>query len=319
MTMQDFVEEVADGVFCIDTGYQRPRFDAAFLVVENGRAAFIDTSTNYAVPRLLAALEFAGLTPDCVDWVIPTHVHLDHAGGVGTLMQALPSARLLAHPRGLRHLIDPRVLWAGASAVYGAEEMQRSYGRLIPVPAARGEAVSDGQIVKLGSRELLILDTPGHALHHICIWDAKTRGFFTGDTFGLSYREFDTPKGPWILPTSSPVQFDPEAMKASVRRMLAFDPQWLYLTHYGRVGDVQRLGQLMIETIDATVALSLPLRDADERHERIKAALRGLYLEQLEAHGCMLAPEVQMQLLTMDVELNAQGLEIWLDRAVLKP
>ncbi|MET0519466.1 MAG: MBL fold metallo-hydrolase [Burkholderiaceae bacterium] len=145
--MHDFIEPLGHGIYAIDTGFQRPRFDAAYLIVEAGRAAFIDTGTNHAVPRLLAALESLGLTPDCVDWVIPTHVHLDHAGGVGLLMQSLPQARALVHPRGVRHMVDPRALWMGALAVYGDEEMQRSYGKLVAVPEERVQASSDGQVI----------------------------------------------------------------------------------------------------------------------------------------------------------------------------
>ena len=108
--LPDFLDDLGHGIYAIDTGFQRPRFDAAYLVVEAGRAAFIDTGTNHAVPRLLAALDALGLAREAVDWVIPTHVHLDHAGGVGLLMQGLPEARLLVHPRGARHLIDPTAL-----------------------------------------------------------------------------------------------------------------------------------------------------------------------------------------------------------------
>ena len=312
--MRDFLDDLGHGVYAIDTGYVRPRFDAAYLVVEAGRAAFIDCGVNHGVPRLLQALERLKLTPDSVDWVIPTHVHLDHAGGAGLLMRALPKARLAAHPRGLRHLLDPSALWAGALAVYGEEEMQRSYGQLVPVPAERAQALADGEVISLAGRPLSILDTPGHARHHVCIWDAKSRGVFTGDTFGISYREFDTVQGPWIFPTSSPVQFDPEDMKDSIRRITALAPEALYLTHYGRVGNVPRLTKMMLELIDATVAEMLPLHGLDDRHERMMAALRGLYLDRLRQHGSQLAPEVQMRLLAMDVELNAQGLAIWLDR-----
>ena len=310
-----FIEDLGDGIHAIDTDFQRPRFDAAYLIVEAGRAAFIDTGTNHAVPRLLAALDQLGLTPASVDWVIPTHVHLDHAGGVGLLMQSLPQARALVHPRGARHMIDPRVLWAGATAVYGPEEMQRSYGKLVPVPKERVDASSDGQVIHLAGRPLLLLDTPGHARHHHCIWDARSRGWFTGDTFGLSYREFDTAKGPWILPTSTPVQFEPEAMRASVERMMAYQPECLYLTHYSRVADVPRLAALMLAEIDDMVALALPLQNAGEhRHALLKAGLQSLYLERLREHGCMLPPQQQLELLALDVELNAQGLEIWLDK-----
>ena len=112
MDASSFVEPLGDGVYTIDTGFHRPRFDAAYLLVDSGRAAFIDTGTNFAVPRLLAALAFVGLEPDDVDWVIPTHVHLDHAGGAGALMQRLPRAQMAVHPSGAAHMIDPAVLQA---------------------------------------------------------------------------------------------------------------------------------------------------------------------------------------------------------------
>jgi glyoxylase-like metal-dependent hydrolase (beta-lactamase superfamily II) len=313
-TLPDFVEPLDHGLFAIDTGFQRPRFDAAYLMVHEGRAAFIDTGTNHAVPRLLAALEAQGLGPEAVDYVIPTHVHLDHAGGAGLLMSHLPQARLVVHPRGARHMVDPRALYQGALAVYGQEEMDRSYGTLVPVPAERVLTTEDGMTLQLGGRPLLFIDTPGHARHHHCVWDEASRGWFTGDTFGLSYREFDTGKGPWVLPTSTPVQFEPDALRASVERLLQRAPRWMYLTHYGRVGDVPRLAALLLDQVDAMVALARELQDAPQRHERLKQALRTLYLDRLREHGFADADHAA-ELLAMDVELNAQGLAVWLDRA----
>jgi glyoxylase-like metal-dependent hydrolase (beta-lactamase superfamily II) len=312
--LPDFVEPLDHGLFAVDTGFQRPRFDAAYLMVHEGRAAFIDTGTNHAVPRLLAALQAQGLGPEAVDYVIPTHVHLDHAGGVGLLMSRLPQARLVVHPRGARHMVDPSQLYQGALAVYGQEEMGRSYGTLLPVPAERVMASEDGMVLRLAGRPLRFIDTPGHARHHHCIWDEASRGWFTGDTFGLSYREFDTAKGAWVLPTSTPVQFEPEALRESVQRLLQQAPQWMYLTHYGRVGDVPRLAALLLEQVDAMVALARELRQAPQRHERLKQALLALYLERLAAHG-FTDTDRAAQLLTMDVELNAQGLGVWLDKA----
>jgi len=281
--------------------------------VQDGRAAFVDTGTNHAVPRLLATLAALGLDSDAVDCVIPTHVHLDHAGGAGLLMQHLPAATLLVHPRGARHMIDPAQLYAGALAVYGQAEMDRSYGTLVGVPAERVRTTHDGMVLELAGRPLEFIDTPGHARHHHCIWDAASRGWFTGDTFGLSYREFDTLEGPWIMPTSTPVQFEPEALRASVQRMLARDPRWMYLTHYGRVGDVQRLGQTLLDQIDAMTLLGQALRDAPQRHARLSQGLLALYQDRLAAHGITDRAEVA-DLLALDVELNAQGLGIWLDR-----
>ena len=196
---------MANGIHTIDTGFQRPHFDAAYLVVENGRGAFVDCGTNHSVPAMLRALADAGLEPVSVDWLILTHVHLDHAGGAGELMSKLPNARLVVHPRGARHMIDPSQLVAGAAAVYGDAEMQRSYGMIRAVPAQRVVEARDGHVIDLAGRELVCVETPGHARHHNAVWDERSRSFFTGDTFGLSYREFDTDKGAFIVPTTSPV------------------------------------------------------------------------------------------------------------------
>jgi glyoxylase-like metal-dependent hydrolase (beta-lactamase superfamily II) len=304
----------AHGISTIDTGFHRPRFDASYLLVEQGRAAYVDTGINASLPRLLGALEHRGLERDAVDWVILTHVHLDHAGGAGALMRALPTAKLVVHPRGAPHMIDPSRLVAGASAVYGAAHVQETYGELPPVPVDRVVEAGDGHVVDLAGRELLCLDAPGHARHHIVIRDAASRCFFTGDTFGLSYREFDTACGPFILPTTTPVQFDPEALKASIARMLSMDPPGMYLTHFGRVGDVPRLAADLVSQIDAMVAIGRRHASANDRHARITADLADLYLERLRAHGCELADATIRTLLDVDIELNAHGLEVWLDR-----
>ncbi len=309
-----FVQALDHGIHAIDTGFHREHFDAAYLIVERGRAAFVDTGTNFGVPRLLAALEALGLAPADVDLVIPTHVHLDHAGGVGLLMTHLPHATAWVHPRGARHLIDPRALIAGATAVYGEEEMARSYGRIVGVPAERVRESADGMTVELAGRPLQFLDTPGHARHHHCVWDERTRGFFTGDTFGLSYREFDSARGPWLLPTTTPVQFEPEALKSSVRRLLSYDPACMYLTHFGRVGEVERLGAELLEQIDAMVALGRALRDAPQRHEALKRGLLEQYIAHVARHGCNFTPARIAELLAIDLELNAQGMGIWLDK-----
>lgn len=316
--MTEFMQDLGDEVYAIDTGFQRPMFDAAYLIVEQGRAAFVDTGTNHGVPRLLAALGALGLKPEHVDWVIPTHVHLDHAGGVGLLMQSLPLARLLVHPRGARHMIDPSALYQGALAVYGEKEMQRSYGTLVGVDETRVVNSFDGMQIELAGRPLLIADTPGHARHHHCIWDARSAGWFTGDTFGLSYREFDTALGPWILPTTTPVQFDPAALRASIERLMRQAPRHIYLTHYGRVSDLSRMALLLLSLLDAMVEIGLRLHggvnDKADRHARIKQDLTLLYRTSLREHGCTLSDERIALLLAMDVELNAQGMGVWLDR-----
>lgn len=315
MMLPSFVVPLGQGLYAIDTGFHRDHFDAAYLMVERGRAAFIDTGTNFSVPRLLQALQALDLPLSAVDWVIPTHVHLDHAGGAGLLMQALPEARLLVHPRGARHMIDPSALYQGALAVYGQAEMDRAYGQLRGVAAERVVSSSDGMTVELAGRPLTLLDTPGHARHHHCVWDEATRGWFTGDTFGLSYREFDTAQGAWIMPTSTPVQFEPDALAGSVQRLMARTPQAMYLTHYGRVEGVERLAQTLLGLLDATVRTAQALRHHPQRHEALKEALLNLYVQDLQRHGAPHSVTEIQQLLGLDIDLNAQGIAVWLDKA----
>lgn len=308
-----FVQSLPHGIHVVDTGFYRPMFDAAYLIVENGRAAFIDTGTNFAVPRLLAALDDLGLARDAVDYVIPTHVHLDHAGGAGLLMQSLPRATLLVHPRGVRHMIDPLALYQGALAVYGQADMDRNYGALVPVPADRVRGTTDGHSLHLSGRPLQVIDTPGHARHHHCIWDERSAGWFSGDTFGLSYRELDTAAGPWAMPTSTPVQFEPGPLRDSIERLLARQPQTMYLTHFGAVGDVARLGRLQLQQIDDMVDLGESLRQAPHRHAALKSGLEAMARSQLSRHG-VADVEAGLARLALDFELNAQGLAAWLDR-----
>ena len=294
----------------VDTGFVRPRFDASFLMVENGRAAFIETGPNSAVPRLLAALEAQGLHPDAVDYVIPTHVHLDHAGGAGLLMQNLPRAKLVIHPRGARHMIDPSVLMEGVRAVYGDEVAARDYGELVPVPAERVIATSDGMVIELAGRPLRFADTPGHARHHHCIWDEATRGWFTGDTFGIVYPELQ----PYIVPACAPVQFDQEALHESVARLLAQRPELMYLTHYGAVRDAEKLAVQYLSQVDAMADAARSLVAAPGRHDQLKRAFGDIYIAELRRSGSTQSEDFLREILATDIELNAQGLGTWLDR-----
>ncbi len=307
---------IEHGIHTIDTAFQRDHFDAAYLIVQDGLGAFVDCGTNHSVPNMLAALDDAGLAPADVDFLMLTHVHLDHAGGAGALMRHLSNARLVVHPRGAPHMIDPSRLIAGATAVYGEEEMSRSYGEILAVPEERVVIAEDGHTVDLAGRPLLCIDTPGHARHHYCIWDARSRSWFTGDTFGLSYRELDSDNGALVMPTTSPVQFDPDALKSSITRLLSFEPEAMYLTHYDRVTDVQRLAADLFEQIDAMVQVA---RDCDasgsgDRHRCIVDALSAMCLARARAHECRLDDAGVLQVLGMDIELNAQGLGVWLDR-----
>ncbi len=307
------VFDYGDGICAIDSGYKRPGLAALYLIVEDGKAAFVDTGTPRSVDAAEAALRAAGLAPENVAYVIPTHVHLDHAGGAGEMMRRFQNARLVIHPRGARHMIDPSKLIAGVAEVYGAEEVARSFGNLVPVPAERVVEAPDGFTVSLSGRTLLFLDTPGHARHHFCVWDERTRTLFTGDTFGMSYRELDTDQGEFVFPTTTPVQFDPPALHASIDRLMKLTPRAVCLTHFGRITGVEHAAQQMHESIDALVALAESVRGAPDRHRRLIEGQRALLFPRLRAHGCTLGEAALDTLLAMDYELNAQGLGVWLD------
>lgn len=312
--MTSFLQRLDHGISVIDTGFVRPRFDACYLVVDSGRAAFIETGVNSGVPRLLAALEAHGLDRDAVDYVIPTHVHLDHAGGAGLLMHELPSARLVVHPRGAKHLVDPSVLVEGARTVYGAEVVARDYGELVPIPAERVMTTTDGMVLEVGRRALRFADTPGHARHHNCIWDEVTRGWFTGDTFGIVYPDLQTPNGPYNLPATAPVHFDPQALHETVARLLAERPEVMYLTHFGAVHDAETLAVQFLAQVDAMAEAARMLADAPDRHNALKHACADIYVAELRRSGSTKSENWLRDLLATDVEINAQGLGTWLDK-----
>ena len=303
-----------DGIVAIDTEYARSLQDASHLIIEDGRAAFVDTGVNDSVPLLLDALRAQDLDIGDVDYVILTHVHLDHAGGAGLLMQELPNARCVVHRYGARHMVDPTKLVAGTQAVYGVEQTQQTYGTIQPIDEDRIHIPEDGDWLSLNGRELQFLNTEGHARHHHVIHDPASKGVFTGDSFGVSYRELDTDKGEIVFPTSTPVQFDPPEAHVSVDRIMACAPEQLYLTHYSRVRNLDRLAEQMHAGIDAYVAIAEQHEHDDNRSANIRAGLTEYYAEQLADHGFVGGRDELTEVLSIDIELNAQGLEFWLEK-----
>jgi len=304
----------AHGIHAVDSGYIRPQLAAVHLIVERGRVAVVDTASNACVPRVLAALQALGLSPASVDYVFLTHVHLDHAGGAGAMMRAFPDARLIVHPRGARHMADPTKLFAAVQEVYGAEEAQRLYGDPLPISVDRIQEAGDGFNFDLAGRTLVCLDTPGHARHHLCLLDSRSGCLFTGDIFGMSFRELDVGGRPSIIPTSSPTQFEPAAMHASVDRILGHRPPAVYLTHFAEVRDVARLGADLHRLIDAHVAVAEGERDSGPaRGARIESGLWALMEAEAARQGWRLPAVQWREVLRMDIEINAQGLDYWLE------
>jgi glyoxylase-like metal-dependent hydrolase (beta-lactamase superfamily II) len=306
-------QEYEGGIVAVDSGMVRHQMAACYLLETDSAVAIVEAGNNRSADRILKVLASRGRQAAEVSHVIVTHVHLDHAGGAGTLMQRLPQATLVVHPRGARHMIDPSRLEAGTRAVYGDEKFDELYGSLLPVPEDRVLVMEDGDSLEIGKRRLSFIDSPGHARHHFCIWDEQTRGWFTGDTFGISYRELDTENGPFVFPTTTPVQFDPPALIASMKRMMEKQPENMYLTHFGRVNDVERLAQDMTSGVEKFAALGEQFDGDENRELEIQSAMMDWLMQRARRHGVEYADSSLRDIFADDVVLNTQGIEFWLD------
>ena len=264
----------------------------------------------YSVPYVKEALSQIGLSFSDVSYVIPTHVHLDHAGGAGLLMMQCQNAALVVHPRGARHLIDPSKLVAGAKAVYGENKFKEYYGEIFPIDANRVIQADDNFILDFDGRELRFIDTPGHARHHFCIWDKATKSMFTGDTFGISYRDLDHQDELYILPSTSPVQFDPEALIQSINRIMEFKPERVCLTHFSAIKPTKKATNKLIESIHFVSNLAIKYADKNDSESIIYKKMMDYFLEGLNEIGFQ-NNDYAKDRLSLDVLINTQGLIYW--------
>ena len=298
---------LAHGIYCIDALYVKPRVASIYLLQEADEVAIIETGTYYSVANVLATLSELGIAKSQVRYVIPTHVHLDHAGGASEMMKQFEQASLIIHPRGAPHMIDPQKLIAGTICVYGEEKFNRLYGSIEPIPEARVIVAPDLARFDVGKRELVFIDTPGHARHHFCIYDQVSNGVFSGDTFGISYEPMkQLARG--LIPTTPPVQFDPAALHESISRIMSFNPARLYLTHYGEFVNPAAQVASFNQWIDEYVDLCRQQDSAAADYETsLQQALQNLVLQKLAGDDNALL----CRILQTDLRLNAQGLAHW--------
>lgn len=292
----------------IDCDYLLPRFAAAYLLVEKKSAAFVENNTAHAIPKLLKALSENGLSPKDVEYVVITHVHLDHAGGTSALMKACPNAICLAHPRAAKHVRDPAKLIAGAKAVYGEKRFEQLYGEIEPVPANRVREMADGEVLRWGEREWEFLHTRGHAKHHFCLWDSKVDGIFTGDAFGICYPDLQA-GGLFAFASTSPTDFEPQFARGAAHQIAARAPR-AYPTHYGEVGNVKAVAQMLVEWIDFSESLVGKAKSSSLSDEELPAfcqqSLDARFRSEMEKRN-VFSSEAWARL-AIDRELNAAGL-----------
>ncbi len=294
----------------LDCQYVFPRYAAAYLLTDRTYGTFIETNTTHCVPSLMSALKNEKIKPENVEFIIITHVHLDHAGGSSALMKACPNAKLLAHPRAAIHLIDPTKLIKSATAVYGADVFNRLYGEIEPIPEKRVRIIQDGEDIVFHSRKFHFIYTLGHAKHHFCIYDSTIEGVFTGDSFGLAYPALQK-NGLFIFPSTSPTDFDPLEAKASVRKILALGAKKAFLTHYGEIRELTEAAEQLIRHLDFSEDLmnravssshsDLELSDYCEKELRI-------YFHKIFEEKSLASDARAWEIVDNDIRLNAAGI-----------
>ena len=298
------VASVASGITLIDTGMAGQRELNAVYLVSASRPALIETGPGADGAVVLGALERLGISPGDLSHVVVTHIHIDHAGGAGALLERFPGALVWVHEVGAPHLVDPTRLVASTARTYGAERMHAFYGETRPVSAGRLRAVTDGDRIDLGDRSLEVLHTPGHASHHVSLLDDRTGAMFTGESIGSHL--------PWAdcyRPALPPPEVDVEMAVAGIERMRARAPSVLLTSHYGPVTPADEgfdRGTERIRAWSETVRRELedrPGRDLGElvpvlteqaRHEYEEDSGLPFDLERYDAIG--------------SIEMNAQGL-----------
>lgn len=244
-----FARQLDDDLWLLDLNFQgTPGVIAAFLLTADGGHTLIETGPGSTLPALERAISAAGARLDDVRQLVVTHIHLDHAGAAGTLLRRLPDARLLVHPAGAAHMIDPSKLIASATRIYG-DAMDRLWGAFEPCPADRVITLADESEIRCGTRTLRVLHTPGHASHHIAYADLERRTAFTGDVAGVRLGATS-----YVRPPTPPPDIDIEAWHASAHRLRALGLRGLDLTHFGRIPDAANHLDTLVRNLDDGVA-----------------------------------------------------------------
>jgi glyoxylase-like metal-dependent hydrolase (beta-lactamase superfamily II) len=294
---------LAPGVTEIDTllgGWERV---TAGYLIEGPAPVLVETGSQSSVPVLVEQLAALGVEAEDLAGVAVTHIHLDHAGGVGDVARAFPRATVYVHEKGARHLVDPTRLVASAARVYG-DLLDRLYGRLTPTEAARVHVLADGEDIEIGpNRRLTTIDSPGHAKHHLALHDSQSGILFAGDAVGVRLPDVGI-----LRPSTPPSDFDLDQALRSLEKFRARRPAGVALAHYGLVPDPDEIlaeaGETLRRWAEVAEAAWREGRDIAEALERHCAPdLSGVEPEQREKLDTL-----------SGIHSNAAGLQLWLQR-----
>jgi len=239
-----YIEEVAENIYLIDDNlYSIPRWGAVYLINEE-RKALIDSGPTTSASAVIDGIKRAGISPEDIDYIIPTHVHLDHGGGAGFLLRYMPKAQVIVHHKGARHLMNPtRLIHAVIEVQY--KEYEAKNGEVVPIETERVRAVYEGDVIELSEEQALrFIEAPGHASHQLAIHESRNNGIFTGDSVGAHIVGDEA-----VLVPITPPGFDLELCLNTLERLMKLDVSAIYYAHFGVSSTVQEDLQTSIDKL----------------------------------------------------------------------
>lgn len=276
-------------------------------VIDEQDLTIVETGPSPSIKYVKEGLKSLGFSLEDVKYIIVTHVHLDHAGGAGLLMKDCPNARVVVHPKGARHLIDPKRLAAGARAVYG-ESFAELFDPIVPVPEEKLLVKGEGDELKIGPEcTLEFLDTPGHAKHHFSIYDPGSNGIFTGDTVGIRYDQLIHDGIDFFLPSTSPNHFDPSAMHQAIKRIRDLHVDRIYYGHFGMTSLINEALDQVSEWLDIFVEEGEKTFAAEEGYAELATRLLYRVKEHLRQLNVPDNHDVYI-LINLDMQVSALGI-----------
>ena len=263
------IKPLAAGLDYVDLNFMgKPEIIATAVLQGPGGVALIDPGPSTTLESLRGSLKQKGIAFGDIGQLLLTHIHLDHAGATGMMLRENPAIEVFVHERGAPHMVDPARLLASATRLYGEADMARLWGAFLPVPAANVRVLSGGETISASGRQLEVAYTPGHASHHVSYFDRASSVAFVGDTAGIRRGT-----GSYVLPPTPPPDIDLEAWRVSADRILSWEPDTLFLTHFGPFRGARTHFQELFERLDVWSALvrrllADPSLDEQERERR---------------------------------------------------
>ena len=290
----------------------------AAYIIKGEKNVIIETGPSPSNQQILKALQSLQIKPAQIDAILVTHIHLDHAGGAGLLMKQCPNATLFVHQRGRDHLINPNRLISSARAVY-ADLFESYFDPILPIEEQRIKSYQEMEDFELGAgRKLEILNTPGHALHHVVIYDPESNGIFSGDAAGIYFRSlYEQHSIHFAVPSTSPTQFDPKSMEDSLRQMISLNPEKIYFTHFGMVKPAIPQLQMVLGLITFFGEECVKYYQENRSLEQLTRLIKNTLYTRLEKLGVSRNSPV-IASLDLDIMLNAQGVVAYVKRGEKK-